>query len=135
MVKMVSERVKPESATKTKAKVRKNRAPSKTNRNIDQSKTVENPDGSTTYFDKSGRAVTYNADGYPDFSRYSEATVRVDGLKGHYPSRRFASKQGCCLKSIPDGYTWRHVEDGGTMQLISTDIHAEFPHTGGAFCD
>lgn len=29
-------------------------------------------------------------------------------------------------------YTWHHVEDGETMQLIPRKIHQKFPHTGGA---
>ncbi len=120
------------SGEKPSKQKRKNRAPSKTNKNIDQSKTLKNPDGSTTYFDNAGRPVTYNSDGYPDFSPYSEATVKVDGLKGSIPPDDSLANKAVGLSSTPDGYTWHHVEDGETMQLVPTDIHSEFPHTGGA---
>ena len=32
----------------------------------------------------------------------------------------------------PIGYTWHHIEDGEHMLLVSTDVHSNFPHTGGA---
>ncbi len=31
----------------------------------------------------------------------------------------------------PAGYTWHHVEDTKTMQLIPTDLHDAVKHTGG----
>lgn len=111
---------------------RKPRQPSKTNKNIDQSRTTVNPDGSTTYYDMQGRPVTYNADGYPDFSPYAEAEVQVDNLQGTMPPDDALANQAAGLDSTPDGYTWHHVEDGQTMQLVPSDIHSTFPHTGGA---
>ena len=36
------------------------------------------------------------------------------------------------FKSTPDGFTWHHVEDGITMQLVPTDLHDVVKHTGGA---
>ncbi len=111
---------------------RKNRQPSKTNKNIDQSRTTVNPDGSTTYYDLQGRPVTYSPEGYPDFSPYAEAEVQVDNLQGSIPPDDKLANQAVGLDSTPDGYTWHHVEDGETMQLVPTDIHSEFPHTGGA---
>ena len=111
---------------------RKNRQPSNTNKNIDQTRTTVNPDGSTTYYDLQGRPVTYNQEGYPDFSPYAEAEVQVDNLQGSIPPDDKLANQAVGLDSTPDGYTWHHVEDGQTMQLVPTDIHSEFPHTGGA---
>jgi hypothetical protein len=35
------------------------------------------------------------------------------------------------LKSTPDGYTWHHVENSTTMQLIPTDLNQTVAHTGG----
>lgn len=35
------------------------------------------------------------------------------------------------FKSTPEGYTWHHVEDTKTMQLVLKNIHKLFPHTGG----
>ncbi|WP_193343388.1 HNH endonuclease signature motif containing protein, partial [Pseudoalteromonas luteoviolacea] len=31
----------------------------------------------------------------------------------------------------PDGYTWHHVQDTKTMQLIPMEIHNAVAHTGG----
>ena len=31
----------------------------------------------------------------------------------------------------PKGYAWHHVEDGHTLQLVPSDIHAAVRHTGG----
>jgi len=111
---------------------RKPRAPTTKNKNIDHSKTTKNADGSTTYYDKQGRPVTYSEAGYPDFSPYSEADVKVAGLKGTIPPDDMLANRAVDLESTPGGYTWHHVEDGTTMQLVPTDIHSTFPHTGGA---
>ena len=36
----------------------------------------------------------------------------------------------------PEGYTWHHVEDGATMQLVRTNVHdkarSDVAHLGGA---
>jgi len=116
----------------TPPKTRRNRRPSEKNKNIDSTRTTRNADGSTTYYDKQGRGVTYNKDGYPDFSPYAEAEVKIDGLKGTMPPDDNLANQAVGLDETPDGYTWHHVEDGQTMQLVPSDIHNNFPHTGGA---
>ena len=113
-------------------KPRKPRQPRSTNANIDHTRTVKNADGSTTYFDKSGRTVTYNKEGYPDFSPYAEAETKINGLKGTIPPDDALANKAVGLTSTPEGYTWHHVEDGKTMQLVPTDLHATFPHSGGA---
>ena len=35
------------------------------------------------------------------------------------------------LSKTPQGYTWQHCEDETTMELVRTDVHKLFPHTGG----
>jgi hypothetical protein len=39
-------------------------------------------------------------------------------------------------RSVPEGYTWHHTEDGVTMQLVRSDVHAKSEsgaaHSGGA---
>jgi hypothetical protein len=122
----------PEEPTESKTKPRRPRQPRKSNSNIDHARTVKHADGSTTYFDKQGRAVTYNKDGFPDFGPYAEADVKVVGLKGSIPPDDGLANMAVGLKSTPDGYTWHHVEDKVTMQLVPTDVHATFPHSGGA---
>lgn len=114
------------------ARMRKPRQPTKRNPNIDHSRTVQHADGSSTYFDKQGRSVTYSSRGFADFSPHAEAEVRIVGLKGTFPPDDQLANQAVGLKSTPKDYTWHHVEDGETMQLIPTDVHRNFPHTGGA---
>ena len=75
--------------------------------------------------------VQFNQDGFPDFSPYSKATVKVKGLTGKN-SDFTAVNKAVGLKSTPDGYTWHHVEDGKTMQLVPTELHSVIKHTGGA---
>ncbi len=65
----------------------KKRSPRKPNREKWEKEggTVQDhPDGSTTYTRKDGASVTYNKEGYPDFSKDSVAEVKIDGLKGQY---------------------------------------------------
>lgn len=109
----------------------KTRTPSDKNKNIDHSRTTKNPDGSTTYYDHEGRPVTYK-NGYADFSPYSEVDVQVTGLKGSIPPDDRLANQAAGLSRTPENYTWHHVEGGTRMQLVPTDIHSTFPHTGGA---
>ena len=32
----------------------------------------------------------------------------------------------------PEGFTWHHVEDGKTLELIPTELHRRLSHTGSA---
>jgi hypothetical protein len=93
------------------------------------------PDGSATYT-KNGISVTYNKDGYPDFSPHAIKTVRIKDMKGNETSdftkaNNAARAQDPTYKRQPDDHTWHHGEDGKTMQLIPSHIHAMFPHSGG----
>lgn len=112
--------------------IKKPRKPSLKNKHIDHSKTTKHPDGSVTYYDKAGNSVTYNKDGWPDFSKYSKADVQVNGMNGVYRHDASLANQAAGLKGTPDGYVWHHVQDGRTMQLIPQNIHNAFQHTGGA---
>ncbi len=47
------------------------------------------------------------------------------------PDEKMANK-AIGLDRTPDNYVWQYVQDGKTMQLVPKDIHAAFPHTGGA---
>lgn len=87
--------------------------------------------------------VPFSKNGYPDFSNYAKETITME----KYSSRNAAL--GKCLtgqrahdnslankmagySSTPEGYTWHHLEDCRTVQLIPTDLHSEVRHTGGA---
>lgn len=111
----------------------KPRKPSDVNVNIDHSKTIRHNDGSITFTDIKGNSVTYNADGYPDFSPYKiEQADNLKGLNGNYHHDAKIANASIEYDEIPEGYVWHHVEDGKTMQLIPQEIHNNFPHTGGA---
>lgn len=120
------------TVTKGETSTRKNRQPSRKNKRIDHSKTRKNADGSTTYTDKTGREVTYDKNGHADFTPHAEAEVQIDGLTGNHPLDEAMANKAVGLESTPKDYTWHHVQDGKTMQLVPRDVHQTFPHTGGA---
>lgn len=93
----------------------------------------EHSDGSTTYRRNDGVEVTYNKDGYPDFSAYRHPTVKDVQIKftGSRPKDDRLANAAAGIREKPVGYTWHHHQDGKTMQLIKTDVHSEFYHTGG----
>lgn len=76
-----------------------------------------------------GKPVKYK-DGYPDFSEYSEHTVKID-MKGNHGSDFTKANQEAGLDSTPKGMTWHHHQDGTTMQLVPQKLHNNAPHTGG----
>ncbi len=116
--------------------VTKPRKPHQPNRDKWQEKggsVIDHADGSVTYVNKDGVAVTYNADGYPDFSSYRHpdvADVEIE-FTGNYEKDFDASNAKANLDETPDGYTWHHHEDGKTMQLVDSEVHDQFRHTGG----
>ena len=114
------------------SKSRKNRMPTADNKFIDYSRTIHHDDGSKTFYDFKGRAVTYGKEGFPDFSPYAKVQVKVKGLTGRWEADRRRANKAAGLTSMPEGYTWHHVEGGELMQLIPQDINDTFPHTGGA---
>ena len=115
-------------------KARKNRMPAKTNPNLDHARTRRNPDGSATYYTLEGGSITYNREGFPDFSQYSDPDirVRVSGLTGVRAHDELLANKAAGFQLTPKGYTWHHLEDGETMQLVLKGPHETFPHTGGA---
>jgi len=41
------------------------------------------------------------------------------------------AKAGIEGPTPPKGYTWHHVEDGRTMELVPKGLHDKIEHTGG----
>jgi hypothetical protein len=76
--------------------------------------------------------VPFDLDGYPDFR--ATGVVRVE-VKITYTGSRMgdyaAANKAAGLRETPKGMTWHHHQDGTTMQLVPTDIHAKTGHTGG----
>jgi RHS repeat-associated protein len=76
--------------------------------------------------------IGFNAQGFPDFSDYAETEVQPEGLNGTMPHDANLANEAAGYDETPDGYTWHHVEDGETMQLVDSELHSSIPHTGGA---
>jgi DNase/tRNase domain of colicin-like bacteriocin len=96
----------------------------------------EKADGTTTYTRSDGVKVTYNKEGFPDFTPYRHPTVKDVQIEfsGSYPKDfAAADKAAGITKEMRDNekYTWHHHQDGKTMQLIKGDVHQDFFHTGG----
>jgi hypothetical protein len=69
--------------------------------------------------------------GFPDFSGVATHTVQIEQTGKNAVDFARANK-AAGLSKTPEGYTWHHVEDGSTMQLVPSDIHGATGHTGGA---
>lgn len=93
-------------------------------------------DGTTTFTRSDGVAVTYNKEGFPDFTPYRHPTVKDVQIEfsGNYDKDFAAADKaaGITEKMRKEAdYTWHHHQDGKTMQLIKKDVHKEFFHSGG----
>lgn len=83
--------------------------------------------------------VPFRKSGFPDFTRYADqaaeklgrpATVRVDGITGKYDHDFALANKAAGFDRTPAGYTWHHVEDCRTMQLVPLDVHRKTGHSG-----
>ncbi|WP_141235182.1 T7SS effector LXG polymorphic toxin [Terribacillus saccharophilus] len=108
--------------------------------------TVEiDKDGTWIYTNKKGQTVRY-PDGYPDFMEYAHPSVKPVEIELAVPTNRPLDYKNANLKAgldkdtdppvpaankAPKGYTWHHHQDGKTMILVKSKIHAEFTHSGG----
>lgn len=93
-------------------------------------------DGTTTYTRSDGVAVTYNKEGFPDFTPYRHPTVKDVQIEftGNYEKDNSAADKAAGItrkKRDAEEYVWHHHQDGKTMQLIKKDVHEDFFHTGG----
>lgn len=92
--------------------------------------------------------VTYR-EGYPDFSPWSRAEVKLSNMRGERGDFRaadelYAQQRGWTKPNgeadigrarrfrEDENLTWHHVEDGETMQLVPGGLNNKLPHTGGA---
>jgi hypothetical protein len=64
--------------------------------------------------------VRFTRAGYPVFTPYAVERVKVDGLDGimDHDNPKANAAAGIPGKDPPDGFTWHHVEDGRTMELV-----------------
>jgi hypothetical protein len=95
-----------------------------------------------------GKPINFK-DGYPDFSEYAYQAKGVDGKaingeveielsKAGNREQDFARARVAMAEKLGSekfketrDWTWHHVEDGTTMQLVPTELHNNVPHTGG----
>ncbi|MGK0188836.1 MAG: hypothetical protein ACI9R3_004650 [Verrucomicrobiales bacterium] len=52
---------------------------------------------------------------------------RVDDFAAANKAAGFGER----ARDTPDGFTWHHHEEIGRMELIRSDVHGDFPHSGG----
>ena len=78
--------------------------------------------------------IPYNAQGFPDFSRYIIKKVNLkNGFKGRTNDFNLADKISGVSKQYrkDNKLTWHHHENGKTMQLIKRELHEAARHNGG----
>lgn len=91
-----------------------------------------------TYVDNVGRSVKY-IDGYPVFPKEAKHKVIEDISIDMFTGDRNQDKKTYLekleklygLTEIPDGYDLHHDYKNGNMQLVKTEWHKKFTHTGG----
>lgn len=81
------------------------------------------------------KGVRFSRAGYPIFTPHAKVRLPVEGLQGnakpHSHDEKLAN-EAAGFTETPDGYTWHHVEDGKTVELVPKILHKNVPHTGGA---
>ncbi len=84
-------------------------------------------------------SITFNSDGYPDFSPVATNLTPINTVKlppgqrnrgsDFADSDKLARIKASFRKT--NDLTWHHHEDGVTMILVPRDVHASINHTGG----
>lgn len=94
--------------------------------------------GNSVFTPNGGGSPVRYTDGYPDFSPYSQQTVRIDMSQTGNRAADFRNADEAVRRQLndpnwqrPDNMTWHHVEDGTTMQLVPSNVHDAAQHTGG----
>lgn len=75
--------------------------------------------------------VRFTGQGFPDFSPYAKETLDDLPLTMNRNKDFQMANESMGWKRRPRGWTWHHVEDGKTLQLIPTDLHKAIGHAGG----
>lgn len=79
-------------------------------------------------------SIQIDAEGFPDFSPWARATVRVPGFNSSRGSDfADADRRSGWSEDLrrQQGLTWHHVQDGETLMLVPTDLHQAIGHHGG----
>lgn len=79
--------------------------------------------------EKYPKGVNFSNEGFPKFEPYSIKKVTINNLEGDTYYDFIKANDAAGYSSTPMGYTWHHVEDGKTMQLVPSDLHGAVRHT------
>jgi len=85
---------------------------------------------------KYSHGVPFNAQGDPDFARYSIAKVLIKPSRTRTTDNRRADKEAASAApevERTNDYVWHHSPTQGEMILIPRDLHDAVKHQGG-FC-
>jgi hypothetical protein len=74
--------------------------------------------------------IPFDSTGHADFSKVAIKSVTIVQT-GNRAIDEAAANAAAGLKSTPRGFTWHHHQNGSTMQLVPSDVHAATGHTGG----
>jgi len=107
-----------------------------------EGRVIEHPDGSYTLVSKEGVSCRFSPEGDPDFSPFLDHPTGVrDANIGKFDpeGRRYRDFKQANEKvghpewgdDSPADYTWHHMRDLKTLQLVPRRIHRLFPHSGG----
>jgi A nuclease of the HNH/ENDO VII superfamily with conserved WHH len=75
--------------------------------------------------------VRFTRAGYPVFTPYARRRVVVEDQIGDRPVDFKAANDVAGFHVTPEDFTWHHVEDGRTMELVPEELHRNVRHTGG----
>ncbi|MGH0004279.1 HNH endonuclease [Pseudovibrio ascidiaceicola] len=98
--------------------------------------------GDSKWIPANGEPPVEYKNGFPDFGPHSKGDVEIPmtgNNKKDFPAadKAMQAKLGDPEWKKPEGYTWHHKEDGVTMQLVPSKMHAnggdiKTTHVGGA---
>jgi hypothetical protein len=74
--------------------------------------------------------VRFTRAGYPVFTPYAVERIHIDDLAGTGNDFKRANRLMGFDETPPD-FTWHHVENGRTLELVPSDLHEAVRHTGG----
>jgi len=78
------------------------------------------------------KGVRFTRAGYSVLTPYAKETVHLEGLEGDSGVDFSRANAEFGRTHTPEGFTWHHVEDGKTLELVPTPLHEAVPHTGSA---
>lgn len=84
------------------------------------------------FAEKYPKGVRFTRAGYPVFTPYEIDRVTIANLTGDRKVDAKLANLAANRAETPEGYTWHHVEDGWTMELVPKDLHDLVKHTGSA---